>query len=169
MKRFDVHGLRFQLLLVLKLFVICVVVAGYLIYQRSWVEGFMKEKYSSPPASLQPAIDALKMDKPIRELYKEVPEKDRVFLYDFWITTEPLPRNLPQELLSIDFELFSRRVERTLVSGSPEQRKLALDFCKLAQESEMIPILEKVLAWSNRRKLNDFSDQISSCIDSMER
>lgn len=169
MKRFDFHGLRFQLLLVLKLFLICIFVAGYLIYQRPWVESFMKEKYSSPPATLQPVIDAIRMNKPFQELYEEVPIDDRAFLYDFWITAEPFPEKLPQELLFVDLELFSRRVERTLVSGSAEQRKLALKFCELGRDSKLIPILEKVRDWAERRRLDDFANQISSCIENLER
>lgn len=169
MTRINAHGLRFQSLLVLKLFVICIVASIYLNYQRDWVEGFMRETYSSTPQSLQPIVDAIRMDKAIRELYTEVPFEDRVLLYDFWVTSEPSPKQLPQQLLSVDFDLFSKRVERTLVSGSAEQRKKALLFCEFGSEPGMVPILEKVLAWSERRKLEDFADQINQTIASLKQ
>ncbi len=162
------HGLKFQLLLVLKLFVACAIGAGYLVYHRNWVEGFMKESYFAPPDSLQPVIEAIKMRQPIQELYQQVPETQRSSLYDFWIATEPKLRELPRQLVSIDADRFVRRVERTLVCGSQEQRLKALEFVQLGGDTSAIPILEKAQAWAQRRRLNELANEIEKTILHLE-
>lgn len=168
MNRIDYHGLKFQLILVVKLFVICIGVAVYLIYQRPWVESFMVEKYASPPASLQDAIGQIRMKKSIQESYQKIPETDRVLLFDYWMATDPVNRKLAGELIEIDFNLFSQRAERTLVSGSPEQRRKALVFFELGNDRKLIPILEKARRWAERRKLDDFCGEINSTIQQIE-
>ena len=74
MKRINYHGLRFQAILVAKLFVICIAVAIYLVGQRTWVESFLKESYSQPPASLQELLPLIKMGASIKEEYVRVPD-----------------------------------------------------------------------------------------------
>ncbi len=167
MTRINYHGLKFQILLVVKLFVICIAVAIYFVANRTWVEGFFKESYSAPPESLQDAIDGIRMGASIQKEYKEIPLKDREFLYDFWISTEPLELNAPRILLKTDYKLFSKRVERTLISGSNEQRLKALKFFELANHPKTISILKKAKAWSQRRKMSDLETSISETIQKL--
>ena len=159
------HGLTFQLLLVLKLFLACIVAAACLVYFRGWVEGFMKESYLPPPASLQGAINAVNIGAPIQKSYEEAPEEDRVRLFDYWMVTEPIHSQLPGELLRLDTELFLARAERTLVSGSPEQRSRALRFLELGDHPAAIPVLQKAKAWAERRALSEFAREIETVLD----
>ncbi|MEL6109463.1 MAG: hypothetical protein AAFU85_25930 [Planctomycetota bacterium] len=162
------HGLLFQLLLVLKLFVACIVAAGCLVFYRGWVEGFMDEDYQSPPQSLQATIDAVKLRQPIQKAYDEVPKEDRVYLYDYWMATEPINSQLPGELLRLDPNVFLARAERTLVSGSPEQRVKALRFFELGDHPGAIAVLEKAEAWARRRKLQELAGQIEAVLDQLK-
>ena len=162
------HGLRFQMLLVLKLFVVCIVAAGYLVYQRSWVESFMKEQYSPPPPNLQSVINAVIIQQPINKLYAEIPDPERVYLFDYWMATEPVQTHLPRQLLELDTSLFLTRAERSLISGSPEQRLKALKFIDLGDQPSAIPILEKAQRWAQRRTFDELAEEIGSVIEKLQ-
>lgn len=169
MKPIDYHGLRFQIFLVIKLFVICIGVAVYFVANRPWVEGFFKESYAAPPDSLQEVISRIRMGASIEEEYERIPIDDRTYLFDYWMQSEPVDQNAPRILLSTDFETFSFRAERTLVSGSPEQQIKALRFFELAKNMRAIPILEKALAWSQRRKLRELESKILNTIQNLQK
>ena len=163
--RINYHGLRFQVFLVVKLFVVCIAVAIYVVGQRPWVESFLKESYQSPPESLQPSIEKIRTGQSIQEDYQLIALDDRPMLFDDWMLTEPIQFRPPRILLETDYQLFSRRAERAVVCGSGIQRVKALKFFELSGRKESIPLLEKALAWSNRRKLDDLTKQIRATIE----
>ena len=169
MKKPNYHGLKFQVLLVLKLFVACIVAAIGLVSYRDWVEGFMKERPVPVPSSLQTAINAIEVQKPIQKLYEEIPPQDRVILYDVWMGTEPIQRTLPQELCTLDPQLFIGRAERTLVCGSKDQRMRALQFIELGNHRDAIPVLVKASAWARRRTFVDFADEIDATLKRLQQ
>ena len=164
MKGTNFHGLPFQLLLVLKLFLACFAAAFLILFNRPWVESFMHENYLPPTKSLQLAIATCKMGKPIQDEYQNIPLEERSLLYDDWMLSDKLGLATPGILLSTDFSLFSRRAERTIICGSPEQRIKALLFFELSGDKNTIPILTMAQKWAQRRKLIELADEIDKTI-----
>jgi len=168
LKGIDFHGLRFQLLLVFKLFVGCIVVAVLMIWQKPWVESFLKEKYFSVPNDLNVVLEQAKMGALILEDYQKIPVEKRSLFYDHWMTSDPVNKKMPRVLLATDYPLFSGRLERTLVCGSLKQRKKALYFAELSENKKLITILKKAKSWCRRRKLNSLVSELEKTISRLQ-
>lgn len=167
MRKTDLSGLKFQLFLVSILFLICSGLSLFIVMNRPWVEGYLKESYGIVSEDLQSLFDTTRMGGTIADAYKQIPPKDRLMLYDAWMQEAVDNNQSPRILMQTDFELFSRRAERTLICGSTDQRKKALRFFAYGQDRRCLPILDQAKNWARRRKLHELEAEIRQTIQEL--
>ena len=167
MDRKELRKFKMQLAMLGGLVILATVAALVISTQRGFARKFVKEKYAAVPKSLKSEIESIKTKSALTESYKKLKEKDRLLLYDAWMTDQLESDEFPRLILKEDFQIFSRRAERTLVCGSTQQRDRALEFFRLGNHPDTIPILEKARRWAGRRKLDSFESDIANTLESI--
>lgn len=169
MNNAEMRKFQGQLYLIGFLIVITAVVSLLVSWNRKRFEQFVKEKYKTVPASLQNEISRIKNGQTLSGEYEKLPETQRELLYDAWMTQPDISSALPSEIMSVDYELFSQRVERTLICGSDEQRERALQFLVSARDGRTIEMLRSVQNWAERRKMSKLVEGVQQVIEELPR
>ena len=169
MNRPEIRQLRGQMAMIFGLMLVCIVAATVVSAKREFAAKFIVEKYQPLPVNLQSDVALLKKELRVTDEFADLPANERVLVYDYWMILEEPEVGWPKVLLDVDFELFNRRAERTLVCGSSEQRIRALRFLQLAANHKALATLEKAAGWARRRQLSDFAKQIDETIQQIEQ
>ncbi|MDT4895628.1 MAG: hypothetical protein QOH25_705 [Acidobacteriota bacterium] len=170
MNKQELRTLKGQLLLLGMMFAGSVVLAVFVALQRGFFEKFIEEKYAQLPANLKPLADAAAEGKLDGEAFNKLSQAERLILYDDWMTRpSPPPVHTPSLLVAVDSRLYLARAERTIVSGSVEQKMRALKFLELAGSRDAIPILRKARQWSIKRRTIEMTAKITETLERLER
>jgi hypothetical protein len=168
---------RGQLLVLAAVILISVPLGVIVGLNRTFFEGFAREKYPEATEVAVEAAGVIAAGKATAETVRELSAPDRDGLYRLWMRQEPKvagpvdgPRGdqLPPDptkplleaqvlgplLFEVDPGRYARLLKATLVAGTPEQRKRALELSRYAPPSEaLVEVLR--FALDRARRLAD--------------
>jgi hypothetical protein len=150
--------LRGQLIVLTVVFLGGLVLAIVMATQRPWFESFVREKssagYASYPEPLRRAVDALAEDKLAQVDFEKLGPDQRRQLYEDWIERSDVPRlKVPQKLTRWAPLYYLQCAEKTVVCGSPDQQKRAVQFLQLCSCREATEVLTRLAQWADTRQL----------------
>ncbi len=150
--------LRGQLIVLGLVFLGGLVLAAVMATQRPWFESFVREKYQVGYASfsepLRRAVDVLAADKLAQVDFEKLGPDQRRQLYEDWIERSDVPRLMvPQRLTLWAPKYYLQCAEKTVVCGSPNQQKRAVQFLQLCNCREATEVVQRLAQWSDKRQL----------------
>jgi hypothetical protein len=121
--------------------------------QRAWFEGHVREKLVSPGRTVLDVEPHLTNRQAGVAWIRGLGAGDLAGLYETWIARDGgLPASAPMAMVWGDPEYFLGRARSTLVCGSAEQRRRALDFLGLSRHPGAMSLLERAAARAEARR-----------------
>lgn len=140
---------RGQLTIILGTLAGAVVVALVVALNRSFFEGYVREKYPQPAVEITTLSGAIERGEQGKEAIRRLAPTGRTGLYHVWMraeSTDGLTR-LPAACYAADPPHYAALLERTLAAGSPTQRTRAIGFARQSGGAAFVAVLR----WGLRR------------------
>lgn len=174
MKLDKIRTLEGQLLAISCLFVACIPVSAAVIVLRPKFEAAMSESYNVASAVARDNLKELvtQLEDPaadpseVHDSVVKLSAQEKEWLYQDWVTHHEPERVITVgRLVEADPEYFLHRAEQTVVCGSDEQQKIGLRFLALSEHPSVLPRLQHLLQWTQRRHLPDAPDKIEKVLN----
>lgn len=160
----ELRTLRGQLLLTLGLFAGSLTIALVIVTNRWWFEGFLSKAYVDKThfsANAEDVLNQANKGEIDPAVYEQLDELQRSAVYEGWMADlKNQSTEAPRALVHMDEKLYLRKVEQSVVCGSPEQQQRALRFLLLSHSPQTHAILNRLAAWAQRRRRADWFELI---------
>jgi hypothetical protein len=151
---------RRQLEVLMLSYVVAAALALCVNWNRWFFEPRVGEVYPSAAAGTLAVMESLARGDDGQDAVRKLTREDGLGLYDCWMQDPREILALPRALVILDEELFLARAERSFVTGSPEQKKRAVDFLAATGSSRTEAILERARSYSRRRQERELQEHV---------